>query len=127
MLKVEPVSRVPDGPGYYSPPIHFCWAQNGQHVLEEEEEVACCVAAFLNPSFTQSPYVSRERAFPQHVGHGFKVLTAKLTMCLHTYTSLVEVVSCDQAICTCSLDKHMDLWWDFKLQNPPPRCSLCLC
>ena len=64
MLKVEPVSRVPDGPGYYSPPIHFGWAQNCQHVLEEEEEVACCVAAFLNPSFTQSPYVSREKAFP---------------------------------------------------------------
>ena len=64
MLKVELVSCVPDGPSYYNPPIHFRWAQNGQHVLEEEEEVACCVAAFLNPSFTQSPYVSRERAFP---------------------------------------------------------------
>ena len=127
MLKVELVSRVPDGPSYYNPPIHFRCAQNGQHVLEEEEEVACCVAAFLNPSFTQSPYVSRERAFPQHMGHDFKVLTAKLTVCLLAYTSPVEVVSCDQAICTCSLDKHMDLWWDFKLQNPPPRCSLCLC
>ena len=64
MLKVEPISRVLDGPGYYSPPIHFRWAQNGQHVLEEEEEVACCVVAFLNPSFTKSLYVSRERAFP---------------------------------------------------------------
>ena len=64
MLKAEPVSRVLDSPGYYSPPIHFRWAQNCQHVLEEEEEVACCVAAFLNPSFTQSLYVSRERAFP---------------------------------------------------------------
>ena len=52
MLKVELVSRVPDGPGYYSPPILFRWAQNGQHVLEEEEEVTCYVAAFLNPSFT---------------------------------------------------------------------------
>ena len=64
MLKVEPVSRVPDGLGYYSPPIHFRWAQNGQHMLEEEEEVTCYVAAFLNPSFIQSPYVSHERAFP---------------------------------------------------------------
>ena len=64
MLKVEPAPRVLDGPGYCSPPIQFRWAQNGQHVLEEEEKIACCVAAFLNPSFTQSPYVSRERAFP---------------------------------------------------------------
>lgn len=64
MLKVKPISRVLDGPSYYSPLIHFRRAQNAHHVLKEEEKVTRGVAAFLNPSFTQSPNVSRERAFP---------------------------------------------------------------
>nr|POE48225.1 hypothetical protein CFP56_51763 [Quercus suber] len=87
VLKVKPVSRVPNNLGCYCPLVHLRWAQDVQHVFEEEEEVTRNVTAFLDPSFAQSPDISCKGEFPKHVDHSFRVLVAKLTVCPHDHPS----------------------------------------
>ena len=67
--------------------------------------------ALLNLSTNKCPHIFRQRTFPEDMADNLFVMPTYCTMRFHLYSSLLQINSSREDVCTCFLEKVTNLQW----------------